>query len=1654
MSSTEASSGNNFDRRFVDEICQPGFGGYARFFRRLTFHYVGFWSANFLLPFLVMDNHSCVATGYLGLFTHILFLLLLYGSLAEETSCALKVVEQGDYSAAASSLEAAPNAPSAPLPLDLQPTLSATVIRHCIMIEKCFLGDLAQMLIQTMFLLDFTTPNNSIVFLSVFFAGLNFGLNVFHVLAGALLGYRERQKAARNQKCDEQPNKMQAVLIFSRHRGALLGMLLDAVGISYLVLLLALSVSVTPAEGFLQFPALGNRCFPANMGESTGISRPAAEAWLRSYNLMARKLAGMSTETSASSNPFLGLRFDEHSARENTAVKLNRYAQPVRYEDFVLNWQRQETVTVMTEHGRFFAAKHTARASVGELAEDVFNVADKAIFKRHAHLHTEDEEECNLALVFNELMVAQLNSRRHEAYPQSDLVYFLQTITRLSQSVLRYVFRFWAETGHGWRVLLLGGQGWDRHYSLTKDVVLRERRHGGEARRNVTWVGDNFSFQLRRHPSPNKPLYAPRLADPALPPATKSLSVSVAAGKPRYVNPYSTTAKWPIFTTLNALAEELVAVLRITLRQINEKKLFAAFVDEGAPRPATSRSQQRDCETTLRVGHGVGMDGKFHGSGGAERLTCRDLRRRKVQEALGSRAQEDEGEEDDPQEQNTSASRKAFLDYWAGRKAEFGRRAKLNVNHEGEVEDGDDHGPKTNITRQIITPDMIPADSTLFDEPAAPTPSLQETYEWARSQFFNVSFIDKTSEKAREFFGIFNEKLSFDVPYWVQRLQNRVQMEKQTALEMQRKELSKASRSWDHYFRYDPYDPVSESYVFLRGVETDRGGDERISRATFFRGTIQLEERLFFYDGGQSQQHQQEQQRLTESVAASTPTATKTTTRALASGTAKAVNFTERYAPHEFVLLKHEDERGHESGTSDVVVRKMNDDASRVKYDAGVFEFLRQPLSAQTLWEVDHLQAVFSDLVEAADGSLRKLPVFGNIFKAMMFRGLTGEEMDRYVACGPFFVFLQLVFRKMTLTSSSPESGTQESNFDLLGALAELEKSMNQLHNPLKTLLHVSGPARRGSHTTAAPPTNRAGDTLLASDFAPEGVEGGKLQERTRVAVVSCGLPGAATDQLRRFVEKMNPASATNDELPGAPSRGTPAADVVSFTLILVQPDLRVTLRENACFRYPLSAAVMKALEFAADNFDLDEIPYLLFGHVTRQKALAQSNLLSAVGYDSGTGLPIVEDLAFQYQDHMLNTMTLNTPVARRPAAALQRHCLFLSPKAGNLLGKLFGLIQPVCIRQAQRNAFRSIVGWWENEPIEDEEQQNSNGGYRNFPLLWKSFTLNAVRSASEFGLFPWSPDLDLELATDAPYVRKNVVTKLQEHLLLAGGPMVDGTRTSGGDATQAQVIKFEWTSVGMEEGRDDYKADYKTSFLYAPLSWQDDNGVDLNVDVYWNSNVSLIRDQQESSSTASTAARYAGASASAADGEDDAESEVADLFVMPVALDEIRAQGPSSSPYAAQMYFTERSGEFSLDAVLQSYGGEKVFSDPDLLLAAGVQDLKPDVLNPDVSDIVTDSKMYVVEFYSKFCGSCTEFLPILDQASKLLPKQSGLTLAESEGALEDGLPSLRLYYKGADGSLTFERILEPDTMDFPSPKVLADTILQIQKKVGKAAEL
>ncbi|CAD7976241.1 unnamed protein product [Amoebophrya sp. A25] len=84
------------------------------------------------------------------------------------------------------------------------------------------------------------------------------------------------------------------------------------------------------------------------------------------------------------------------------------------------------------------------------------------------------------------------------------------------------------------------------------------------------------------------------------------------------------------------------------------------------------------------------------------------------------------------------------------------------------------------------------------------------------------------------------------------------------------------------------------------------------------------------------------------------------------------------------------------------------------------------------------------------------------------------------------------------------------------------------------------------------------------------------------------------------------------------------------------------------------------------------------------------------------------------------------------------------------------------------------------------------------------------------------------------------------------------------------------------------------------------------------------------------------------------------------------------------------------------------------------------------------------LEFYSKMCGSCQEFLPMLAEAEKKLKgsqidigkinieDKAGRELAEAEGALQDGLPSLRLYFKDKKGELTFERILDPEVADFP----------------------
>ncbi|CAD7954199.1 unnamed protein product [Amoebophrya sp. A25] len=78
---------------FMHEICEPGFGSYTALFRRLTLHYLLFWGFTVLIPFIVMDNHSCGTTEYLGLVSHLIFLVLLCGSLLEEVDCALLLLK-------------------------------------------------------------------------------------------------------------------------------------------------------------------------------------------------------------------------------------------------------------------------------------------------------------------------------------------------------------------------------------------------------------------------------------------------------------------------------------------------------------------------------------------------------------------------------------------------------------------------------------------------------------------------------------------------------------------------------------------------------------------------------------------------------------------------------------------------------------------------------------------------------------------------------------------------------------------------------------------------------------------------------------------------------------------------------------------------------------------------------------------------------------------------------------------------------------------------------------------------------------------------------------------------------------------------------------------------------------------------------------------------------------------------------------------------------------------------------------------------------------------------------------------------------------------------------------------------------------------------
>lgn len=70
--------------------------------------------------------------------------------------------------------------------------------------------------------------------------------------------------------------------------------------------------------------------------------------------------------------------------------------------------------------------------------------------------------------------------------------------------------------------------------------------------------------------------------------------------------------------------------------------------------------------------------------------------------------------------------------------------------------------------------------------------------------------------------------------------------------------------------------------------------------------------------------------------------------------------------------------------------------------------------------------------------------------------------------------------------------------------------------------------------------------------------------------------------------------------------------------------------------------------------------------------------------------------------------------------------------------------------------------------------------------------------------------------------------------------------------------------------------------------------------------------------------------------------------------------------------------------------------------------------------DFLTDERAVLVEFYSGMCGSCKEFAPTwtkIEKAAKSIAtakvnidEDEGMTLAESLGVLDEGLPNIRLF--------------------------------------------
>jgi hypothetical protein len=77
-------------------------------------------------------------------------------------------------------------------------------------------------------------------------------------------------------------------------------------------------------------------------------------------------------------------------------------------------------------------------------------------------------------------------------------------------------------------------------------------------------------------------------------------------------------------------------------------------------------------------------------------------------------------------------------------------------------------------------------------------------------------------------------------------------------------------------------------------------------------------------------------------------------------------------------------------------------------------------------------------------------------------------------------------------------------------------------------------------------------------------------------------------------------------------------------------------------------------------------------------------------------------------------------------------------------------------------------------------------------------------------------------------------------------------------------------------------------------------------------------------------------------------------------------------------------------------------------------------------TEVVNDNKVWLVKFYSKRCGACTEFAPTWQKVtSKLtgfsfgevsIDDKAGMKLAEEIGVLDEGLPNVRMFYQTQNG--------------------------------------